>query len=134
MPSLREIPAGHIISCAIEIGDREQHKLFFLAAHREDHAVCMKITSVLRHFENPRRAAGVAMCAAGEHEALRVPSAIEPDNCFPIPHRRLGGDYLANDRGPISAVLLARIRDATANSRTITVSQRTALLAMLDAL
>jgi len=133
--SLREIPAGHIISCVVELDGREQYKLFFLAAHCVDHALCLKITSVMRHFQdNSRRAAGVAMCSAQEHAALTADSAIEPGNRFEIPYRRLGGEYLANDRGPVSIAILERVRVATAKAITLNEAERSELRAALDAI
>jgi hypothetical protein len=133
--SLREVLAGHIISCAIELDGREQYKLFFLAAHRRDDALCLKVTSVMRHFTpGSRRTAGVALCKAGEHAAFTTDSAIEPDNRFEIPYRRLGGEYLVNDRGAVSTTILDRLQTAIGKSVTINEAERKELRAALDAI
>lgn len=89
----------------------------------------------MRHFQaNSRRAAGVAICYAGEHAALTAESAIEPDNRFHIPYRRLGDDYLANDRGAVSTTILGRLRAAIAKSITLNEAERRELRVALDAI
>jgi hypothetical protein len=67
-----------------------ERKLFVVIGHCGGHAICLKTTSQTNFYKNNKDAmAGVVFYNAGDLRCFPVDTAIQPDNCIPIPHKTI---------------------------------------------
>lgn len=116
-------------------GDYAQRKLFVVLGHRKGYALCLKATSRVEMYRNNKDAmAGVVYYRGGEITAFPEDTAIQADNCVPIPHGELS-EAKANGRLEIREVLPEdfenRLRRAVDNSVTLDNLKRKRLCDLL---
>ncbi len=111
-----------------------KHKLFVVLCHRDGYAICLKATSKTTLYENnPGMMASVVYYAPGTCDCFGEPTAIQPDNQFPIPHSSI---LKAHRAGTLNAQVLptsfeAAVKLAIQNSVTLNNRERTRILGII---
>lgn len=115
--------------------DYDERKIFVVLCHRNHHAICLKATSKVQIYKNNSDAmAGVVFYGAGQFKAFHLDTAVQPDNCVPIPHERLreSKENLNLDVfGALPDDFHGRLLKAIGNSLTLDDRQRKRLLDIL---
>ena len=110
------------------------YKRFVVLCHKDGYAICLKATSKTTIYENnPGMMASVVYYPLGACDCFGEPTAIQPDNQFPIPHTSI---LMAHRAGTLNAQALptnfeTALRLAIQNSVTLNNRERQRILSII---
>jgi hypothetical protein len=108
-----------------------ERKLFVVIGHANGHALCLKATSQTNIYKNNKDAmAGVVFYEGKSLTCFPVDTAIQVDNCIPIPHGTLAEEKAAltlEVRQILPEDFDARLKKAIENSVTLDDRRRSRL-------